>query len=136
MLKQIKEYFKKCPLLEGSKINVNYLAEKALSYSIEAEPGERTIKNYVDGGELRQKVFLFASREEFDYDPKGNEDIAKFYEELSAWIDENNKKRILPKLDKKYEPFEIKISSGEYLMSEDGKTARFQMQLKLIYKID
>ena len=93
MLKQIKEYFKKCPLLEGSKINVNYLAEKALSYSIEAEPGERTIKNYVDGGELRQKVFLFASREEFDYDPKGNEDIAKFYEELSAWIDENNKKR-------------------------------------------
>lgn len=135
MLKQIKEYFKKCPLLEGSKINVNYLAEKALSYSIEAEPGERTIKNYVDGGELRQKVFLFASREEFDYDPKVNEDIAKFYDELSAWIDENNKKRILPKLDKGCEPFEVKISSSEYLTSEDGKTARFQMQLKLIYKI-
>ena len=44
IIKAIRGYFKKCPLLNGKTINVNYLGEDAISYSIEEVPGNLTIK--------------------------------------------------------------------------------------------
>lgn len=134
IIKSIREYFKQCPLLEKQKINVNYLGAEPLSYSIEEIPEVQVLKKYTDGGELRQKLFTFSSREVFDSEVISNESISQFYEELAKWVEENNKKGIFPKMEEKFEPWHIEMLTSQYLMQEDGKTARFQMDFKLIYK--
>lgn len=129
---KIREFFSRCPLLSGGEINVNYLGTGGKAYSIETVPSAPVVKKYVDGGEVRQYVFVFASREYFDCEELENMDTARFYEELAEWIEEENKNGGLPLLGK--ESLSLTAETLGYLYSVRGNTARFQIQCRLIYR--
>lgn len=114
------------------KPNMNYLAEKVNSISIEAVPCNPVARKYVDGGELRQYEFVFAFRDEYDEDKEKNIDTAEFFEELSELMEEKSDAGELPELDK-YEAREMKCVSHGYAISNTQRTARYQMQCRFLY---
>ncbi len=133
LAESVRRFFEECPLLEGGRINVNYLGSRGGEFSIECVPAEPVVKRYVDGGCVRQYVFLFASREYYDCDELESMNTALFYEELSRWIEEKNKRGELPEIDGgRAESLEAETMG--YLYSVRGNTARFQIQCRLKYR--
>ena len=79
-----------------------------------------------------QYVFVFASREYYDGDREENSDAARFYEELSDWIEERNRSGRLPVLSEG-QALRLETQSGGYVLSDKAGTARYQIQMRLIY---
>lgn len=133
MLNEIKSFIKKCPCLKGKSVKANYLSEKPMTYSVEAVPCTPVIKEYVDGGSLRQYIFVFASRELYDGEEIENIKTAQFYEDFAAWLEECSKNKNLPDIPEG-KSHKIEILSFGYLYESDARYARFQMQLRLVYR--
>lgn len=133
IIDNIREFIKECPLLENDKINVNYLGGDTVSYTIEQVPTNPLIKRYSDGGKQKQVLFIFASRENYDEDVLENMDVAKFYEEFAEWIEEQNESGNLPILDGGMISQTMETLTSGYLINSEDRTARFQIQLRLVY---
>ena len=137
IIDSVLEFIKGCPLLKNSKsggvINVNYLGENAPKYSIDVMTVNPIIKKYPDGGSQRQFLFCLASRETYDRETLANMDIARFYEEFGDWIEKQNHTRNFPVMDEGCTPTSIQVNSSGYLFAADNKTARFQIQCRLVY---
>ena len=133
IIDNIREFIKECPLLENDKINVNYLGGDTVSYTIEQVPTNPLNKRYSDGGKQKQVLFIFASRENYDEDVLENMDVAKFYEEFAEWIEEQNESGNLPVLDGGMISQAMETLTSGYLINSEDRTARFQIQLRLIY---
>ena len=67
MIAAIREFLKTCPLISKKGIiNVNYLEGAKVKYTLDNVPCIPEVKRYSDGGSLRQFIFIFASREDYD----------------------------------------------------------------------
>lgn len=135
IIKALRDYISKCPCLyEFNKgINVDYLDNNSTTYSIEEVPCEPIIKRYINGDTKRQYDFIFASRESYGADVFQNIENSGFYEDFSNWIEEESLKGNLPVLEGVKESLEIKVSTTGYAFQTDDNSARYQIQLKLIY---
>lgn len=131
MIEKIKDFIAKCHLLKDEQINVDYLSNEISYYSIEVVPSERTLRKYLDGSEDRQLIFVFASRESYSEDVIQNILNSKFYEDFNDWIEEQNDKGILPNI----EGIEsIECTSPGYAFQTSEDTARYQIQMKILYE--
>lgn len=133
IIDEIKKFIATCPLVKGKKIKVNNLDETPLSMTIDQVPGNPVIKKYVDGGSQRQTNFVLASREEYDAQTWKQIEVANFYENLQEWFEEQNHNKNLPELGNSLRALRIEVTSSGYLYSSDTKTARYQIQCRLIY---
>lgn len=86
-MQALRDYFLTCPLMDGSRINIDYLPERGVEYSIDTTPATEVIKRYVNGDTQRQ--YLFVIRSVNDYGPDVLQNLANsgFYEQLSEWLD-------------------------------------------------
>ena len=135
IIENIKNYISTCPLLKGENINVNYLGAYPVSYTIDNLPEIPVIRRYCDGGTLRQYCFAFASRDGYDSNSIENMRVAEFFENFAAWIDEQNKNGVLPEMpDKKLIPEKIEVIKSGYVYDTARTSARFQVQLRLVYR--
>lgn len=94
----IKEWIETCPLLEGGKINVDYLKDKPQSYSIDRTPVEPLVKPFTDGGGIMQIAFDFTVTSPISNQAIINLANSKFCEDFQEWIKEQNRKGILPQI--------------------------------------
>lgn len=134
IIAKVREYFLHCPILdEFTKLNINYLGAEAKDYTIDPVPAESIIKKYVDGGAIKQYIFVFASREFYGNDTMQNIESSGFYEKLSSWIEEQNKIGNLPELKGGKKPIELSISTSGYLFGASEDSARYQIQMRLTY---
>ena len=134
IIESIREYMSRCPLLSEGNINVDFLGSENIEYSIETVPCEPVIKYYVGGASLRQYEFIIASREFYSTDVVQNIQNSAFYEKLAEWIEEKSRNKILPVLEnEKQSAQKLEILTHGALISEDAKTAVYQIQLRLIY---
>ena len=134
IIESIREYMSECPLLENGNINVDFLSSDNIEYTIETVPCEPVIKHYIDGSSLRQYEFIVASREFYGTDVVQNIQNSAFYENLAEWIENNSRNKILPVMEnEKQSADKIEILTHGSLISEDAKTAVYQIQLRLIY---
>lgn len=135
IIKALRDYISQCPYLyEFNKgINIDYLDNDSTTYSIEEVPCEPIIKQYINGDTKRQYDFIFASRESYGADVFQNIENSGFYEDFSSWIEEESSKGNLPSLEGNRESLEIRVSTTGYAFQTDDNSARYQIQLKLIY---
>ena len=119
-------------LKEESVLGVDYLGDTATEYCVEAVPSTPIFRQYTDGDCLKQFLFVFASREWYSADVVQNTENLAFYEDFGNWIREQNLNGDLPDLDGR-EPISIEVLTGGYVFDADANTARYQMQLRLIY---
>lgn len=118
---------------EHGCLSVDFLGGEAVEYAVEQVPCDPVFRRYTDGGCLKQFLFIFASREYYSADVNQNIDNLSFYEDFEAWIRERNLSGDLPELDGR-EPFSMEVLTDGYAFDEDAGTARYQIQLRLIYK--
>lgn len=57
----LQEYLDQCPLLEGRRLNVDYLTRRPLTYMISPSPVDSLVRQYHGGSAMRQFVFVLAS---------------------------------------------------------------------------
>ena len=93
----IKEFIETCPYLKKGKVNVDYLKDKPLSYSIDEIPVDPVLQNFSDGGRRLQIQFDFSVQANFS--ALENIKNSKFCDDLTDWIYEQNKQENLPKIE-------------------------------------
>ncbi len=129
----VRNYVMQFPgLLEGCLL-VDYLGAKPIEYTVEAVPCTPIYRNYTDGGCVKQFLFLFASREYYSADVNQCIENLAFYEDFERWITDNNDQGDLPDLDQRI-PCSIEVLTGGYAFDFDQNTARYQIQLRLLYE--
>lgn len=130
----VRSWLKTYDGLSGERINVDFLPEEAKAYSVDSVPTKEVIKRYLDGSTLRQFLFCISSREFYGEDIQQNVDTHTFYEELSAWLEKQCKKRSFPDIGESRTVRSIEINSTAYpfIVDEHG-TSRYQIQLNMIY---
>lgn len=134
IIEAVRKYFLKCPLIENDKkINVDYLGIDAVEYTIDPTPAEQILKEYVDGGSIRQYVFVLASREYYGANTLLNIENSGFYEKMSEWVEEQNVANNLPELKRNRKSTELTISTPGYLFDTTEDRARYQIQMTLKY---
>ena len=136
MINSIKAFIKTCPTLADVDVNVNYLSENAGSSAIENVSSDPIIKNYTDGGALRQFLFTVALREKFGQDVAENTAATEKLEELSDWIFEQDRLGILPNLDGNKNSVSLEVIKTGWVEEKQSDTAKYQLQCRLVYYQD
>lgn len=136
MINSIKAFIKTCPLLSDIDVNVNYLGENAETGAIENVSCEPTIKNYTDGGTLRQFLFTVALREKYGQAAAENTAATVKLEQLSDWIYEQDRLGILPDLDGNKNSVSLEVIKTGWVDEKQSNTAKYQLQCRLVYYQD
>ena len=134
IIESVHSYIMGFPELKDGCLLVDILGDKPVEYVVEAVPCDPVFKRYVDGDCQKQFLFIFASREFFSEDVAQNIANLGFYEEFEDWITDNNFEGILPDLGDGRSPISIEVTTRGYAFSADSNTARYQIQLRLIYE--
>lgn len=100
IIKSLWDYFLTCPLMGNKKINIDFLPEKGVEYSIDTTPATEIVKWYTDGSSVRQYLFVVRSVEEYSSDVLQNLANSGFYESLAAWLESQTRAGDLPVLPK------------------------------------
>lgn len=133
MIKELHEFFEKCPLLSGGEMNVDYLGSESGSYTIEPVPCEPVLKKYHTGGERRQYTFRIALRQNYRGSPAENMQNEELCEKLADWVEECAEKGVLPELSDGKTAQEISVITGGYMNDESSGYARYQIGFRLVY---
>lgn len=122
-----------CPLFEGAEINVNYLAPETRSFAVDSVAAPPVVRKYADGGTLRQCCFTVACRDVYDADTEGNSATAQFFEQLTQWIDAQNKAGNFPDISVGI-PVGLDVTESAAVENTAGFSARTSMQARLLYR--
>lgn len=116
----------------NSVLSVDYLTDRATSYSLEAGIADPWIRRYTDGGGIKQYNFNFTSREEYGPDTLQNMDNLNFYTYLTDRIEELNRQHIVPDVPG---AARVEVLTNGYIMDTSPDAAKYQVQLRLVYTV-
>lgn len=135
MIDSIREYISKCPYLEEYiEVNVDYLKDKVVAYSVNPSVGfNPVVSEDVVGNQERQFLFTFDSKLYWNSEVQNNIDNSKFYEDFSNWLENNNKNGIFPTLQKGETPIKIEALTNGYIFQTNSDEAIYRIQCKLEY---
>jgi len=134
VIESVRNYILGFPELKEGCLMVDILGSEPVEYMVEGVPCDPVYKKYVDGSCIKQFLFIFASREYFSADVNQAIENLEFYEKFGDWIEEQNDSGILPDLGYGREPVSIEVLTSGYSLSEEANTARYQIQLRLLYE--
>ena len=126
----IKEFIETCSLLDKDIINVDYLKDDVYSYSIDRTPTEPQTQAFIDGGGKKQITFDFTVTAPLSSMVIENLANSKFGEDFIDWINEQNRKHNLPKIDG---AFKIECTSPSYILQKTETTAIYIIQMNFTY---
>ena len=127
----IKEFIETCPLLKNGKVNVDYIKEKAQSYSIDETPVTTILTQFVDGG--TQNQILFDLSIQVNFSVLENIKNSKFCDDFIKWIKEQDKIGNLPKIDG---ICWIKCTGRGTILQTTETTAIYVIPMQVVYDED
>lgn len=130
----VRSYILDFPELKNGCFLVDFLGNQPVEYVVETVPCDPIFKKYTDGSCMKQFLFVFASREFYSEDVSRCLENNMFYEHFEDWITERNFSGILPNLDDKRCPVSVEVLTRAYAFDADTNTARYQIQLRLLYE--
>ena len=135
---QLRAWFRNCPaIVEGNRFRMDYLAENPTEYALYAVPSQLNYRENVLGEEIPLPIqsvnYIFASKESYGADVEQNLANLGFYDEIVAWILEQNAQRNFPAIN------EGRIRSivptlTAYPIEVGSDAARYQIQLRITYR--
>ena len=93
----IRDFIQTCPYLKNGKVNVDYIKDKAQSYSIDETASTTILARFADGGTRNQILFDFSIQANFSV--LENIKNSKFCDDFTNWIKEQEKIGNLPQID-------------------------------------
>ena len=133
IIEAVRKYLEGCPLLNGGKINVDFLPEEAATYSVDVVPVNPVVKAYLDGSSKRQFLFVFATRAYYGDHIRQQLDNLCLFEAFEEWVDKQNRARNFPDLGSGRTVQKMEVTTSGYVFAPDTDTARYQIQCKLSY---
>ena len=133
IIQSVVDYVTACPLLAEGYMRVDNLGPEPVEYGVAVLPNTPIVKKYVDGSSIRQYLFAVTSREYYSIDMLANIDNSEFYEDLADWFEEQNAAQNYPKFSAGKTVQRIELVTSGYLYSTDRKTARYQLEIRIIY---
>ena len=115
------------------QINVDMLSNDINNYSLNKVPTSSVVEKWINGIEVHRDVYSFRSRNEYSQDVINNLENIGFFEKFESKINSNNKEGILPDIDG---IDSIECLNHGTMISGDGKTAIFDIQIQIIYVVD
>ena len=125
----IKEFIETCPLLKNGKVNVDYIKDKAGSYSIDETPATTVLIQYPDGGSRNQILFDFSIQASFS--ALENIKNSKFCDDFTTWIKEQDKTGNLLKIDG---ICWIKCTGRGTILQTTETTAIYVIPMQVVYE--
>lgn len=136
IIESLRDYILTFPDLPAGAVQIDYLGSEPGQFTLERVPGEPVLRQYTDGGCIKQFLFMFASRMYYGADVDQCAENQALFEAFEAWIEENARGDILPDLPAGMTPVRLEVTSSGYVFSESADSARYQMQLRLTYRIN
>lgn len=136
MIDAMKAFMNTCPMLADIDVNINYLGENEKSGAMENVSCEPIIKNYTDGGALRQFLFTVALREKYGQNVAENTAAIVKLEQLSDWIYEQDRLGILPSFSGNKNAVSLEVIKTGWVDEKQSDTAKYQLQCRLVYYQD
>lgn len=133
IIESVRKYLEGCPLLEGGKLNVDFLPEAAASYSVDVTPVKPVVKSYLNGSSVRQFLFVFATRAYYGDQIRQQLDNLCLFESFEEWVDRQNRARNFPDLGEGRAVRKMEVTTSGYVFAPDTDTARYQIQCRLVY---
>ncbi len=133
MITKMAEYLSACPVLDGRRVFVNYLAEEEGSMSVEVSGSRSRVREYADGGIMRGITFTLSIRDNFAVSQSENRGIAEKCRGIEKWVEEQNLKGNLPALDEACLAVSVGISKCFEVAGTKDFSARYQAEIELIY---
>ena len=127
----IRDFIQTCPYLKNGKVNVDYIKDKAQSYSIDETPVDPVLQNFLDGGRRLQIQFDFSIQANFSV--LENIKNSKFCDDFTDWIYEQNKQENLPKIDG---AVWIKCLGRGTILQTTDSTAIYVIPIQVAYEED
>ncbi|MBO7079513.1 MAG: hypothetical protein J6W64_06865 [Bacilli bacterium] len=115
------------------QINANMLSNNINDYSLDKIPTASTIEKYITGNALHRDVYSFRSRKSYSQDTIKNLENMGFFEQFENAINNNNNEGILPNING-IQSIEC-LNPFTMLSNSDGKTAIFDIQIQITYKV-
>lgn len=134
----LRDWFRTCPaILKTNYFRVDYLAEKATEYALYAVPSALKTHENILGEEVINDIqtqnYIFASKETYGADIQQNLKNMQFYQEVTAWILEQNAARNFPKMQDGVVK-SIVPTLTPYMVQAGSNVAKYQIQLKITYR--
>lgn len=131
IINEVRDYISKCPYLkEFTELNVEYLADKVVTYSVNENAGYNPVLNKFLYGSENQFLFTFDSKLHWNEDIQNNIDNSKFYENFKNWLEKNNKDKKFPDIKGIYE---IGATTNGYIFATNANEAIYRIQCYLKY---
>lgn len=135
---QLREWFKSCPALApGNRFRIDYLAEDPTEYAIYAVPSQLNYRENVLGEEIPLPIqtvnYIFASKESYGADVEQNLANLGFYDEVVAWIIEQNVQRNFPTINEGRVKSIVPTLTA-YPVQIGSDSAKYQIQLRMTYR--
>lgn len=135
---QLRTWFRGCPALAaGNRFRVDYLAENPTEYALYAVPSQINYRENVLGEEIPMDIqsinYIFASKESYGADVEQNLANLGFYDEVVAWILEQNAQRNFPKINEGRVKSIVPTLTA-YPIQIGSDAAKYQIQLKITYR--
>lgn len=130
IINAIREYFEEQDILNNKKVNIDFIKNNTNEYIIEPIPIEPIYRQYTDGRAIRQYVFQFSSLNYLTSEVVNNLLNSEFYESFGKVIEENNNKKILPKVDGIQSIECLNIGTIE---NEQENKAKYSIQMRILY---
>ena len=134
IIESVREFIMKFPKLKDGALLVDFLENSPIAYTVEPVPCSPVYKKYVDGSCIKQFLFLFASRESYSDDVNQCIENLAFYDDFEDWIYEQSYNENLPVLGGNRTAVGLEVLTKSYQLYADTNTARYQIQLRLIYE--
>lgn len=134
IIESLRDYILTFPDLPEGAVQIDYLGGEAGQFTLEPVPCDPVYKRYSDGDCMWQFPFVFASRMYYGADVTLCAENQAFFEALADWIEGSDRAGILPALEEGLVPVAIEVASRGYAFAENAETARYQMQLRLLYE--
>ena len=136
IIEAVRDWLKTCPSLTGERLNVDFLPEEAVAYSVDVTPANPVVKSYIDGGSLRQFLFVFATRAWYGDHVRQQLDNLGLFEGFADWVDAQNRARTIPDLGEGRRAKKLEVTTSGYVFAPGTDTARYQIQCRLLYEQD
>ena len=133
IIQSLRDFFLTCPYLGDNKINVDFLPEKGVEYSIDTTPATEIIKKYVNGDSERQYLFVLRSVNDYGSDTLQNIANSGTFEKVSSWFETQTDADSLPILPAGKTAKLIEAQSTGYLFTSTPEAGKYQIQCRLIY---
>ena len=128
-----------CPSMQAAAyFGADYLGENATEYAVISVPSNLKYRENILGKmvlrETQEQNFIFAAKVPYGSDVRQNLDNLGFFQDVATWIQEQSIADNLPEWDGGTVTA-VSVSNTGAPMQTGSDAARYQFQIKVIYKI-